>query len=159
MASDTKVQVDLEVNDPNNVMSLMTAKNGWKTTEFWIALVMLALGTWLIEKGQDTLGAVIVAMSGTGYQASRTLVKRAVRVGVLLLALTLGGCHASCLTPENVGPAMTAVADRHDFYVNGDNRLTETEREVYTRTTALIRDVLREAGYVPEIDPPEDAGN
>ena len=130
--------------------TILKAKDGWRTTEFWIALVMTAIGAWLIAKGKEEIGGVLVAMAGSGYTAGRTVVKRAVRVSLVLLALCLSGCHASCLTPVNVGPAMTDALNRHDTYVSEDGALTPTQREVYLTTSLMIRDVLHEAGYPPE---------
>jgi hypothetical protein len=150
MASeDETTKVNLEVNDPNGVLSLLKTKDGWKTTEFWIAVAMTLVGVWLVERGQDTIGAALVALAGTGYKVSRTAVKRVMRVSVLLLALLLGGCHGQCLTPENVGPSMVDVLDRHDAYVHqNETRLTEVEQEVYLNTSAMLRKVLHESGYV-----------
>jgi hypothetical protein len=83
---DLKFKVDVDVDDPNN---LITLKSGWKTTEFWIALVMLLIGVGLIAKGEgpptndllQALGTALVSTSGLGYTAARTALKRPARVG------------------------------------------------------------------------------
>jgi hypothetical protein len=55
-------------------------KSGWKTTEFWIAVAMKLLGAWLISKGKDELGVMLITISGGGYMGSRTLAKRQPRL-------------------------------------------------------------------------------
>lgn len=55
-------------------------KAGWKSTEFWIAVAMFLAGLYLMSKGKDELGMGLITISGVGYKASRTLVKRAPRL-------------------------------------------------------------------------------
>jgi hypothetical protein len=64
---------------------------------------------------------------------------------VLACALAITGCHAGCLDPEAVGPAIERVSDRHDAYVEEDKALTEDERESYLLTTEILRSTVREA--------------
>lgn len=50
---------------------------GVRTSEFWIAVGMLLIGTYLTTRpGLEAIGAALIAVSGLGYNASRTLVKR-----------------------------------------------------------------------------------
>lgn len=55
-------------------------KSGWRTTEFWMALGMKILGAWLISKGKDELGVVLITAGGGGYIAGRSVAKRQPRL-------------------------------------------------------------------------------
>lgn len=154
MAEMPKVNVDVEVNDPNH---LLTVKAGWKTTEFWIGLLMTLIGAWLIEKGKDELGAVLVAVGGLGYQGSRALVKKApprLISGLLLAALLIfaPGCNSTSMDADEVGPLILRVCDRHDLYVTTDPNLDDTRRESMLRSSHLLR-VAVEAARSPLPDP------
>lgn len=48
---------------------------GIRTSEFWIAVAMNLLGAWLIAKGKDELGAMLIAIGGGGYTGARAYVK------------------------------------------------------------------------------------
>lgn len=50
-------------------------KAGYRTTEFWISLGIGLLGAWLIMRGHEEIGAMLLAASGTGYSVSRGLAK------------------------------------------------------------------------------------
>lgn len=53
-----------------------TLKDGFRTSEFWVAVAMFLVGLFLMSKGKDELGMGLITISGLGYKASRTLVKR-----------------------------------------------------------------------------------
>lgn len=53
----------------------LAGRPGIRTTEFWVMVGMTLLGAWLIERGQDTLGAYLIMIAGGGYTATRGLLK------------------------------------------------------------------------------------
>jgi hypothetical protein len=50
-------------------------KAGWKTSEFWVTLAMIAGAALLFSKGQDTHATVLLTLAGTGYKTIRTIQK------------------------------------------------------------------------------------
>lgn len=46
---------------------------------------------------------------------------------------------------DKVAGSVNAVTGRHDAYVNGDDSLDSLHKEVYLRSSALLRDVVDEA--------------
>lgn len=76
---------------------------------------------------------------------------RFVLLFLLLFACTLSSC-ASLLAPcENtidataVSDPIAIVCDRHDAYVMADSSLTPEQRELYLRTTEMLRVLVDEA--------------
>jgi hypothetical protein len=61
------------------------------------------------------------------------------------LTLPLVGCKAHMINVEAFGPGLEKVLDRHDDYVKADKSLSEVVRDIYLKTTELIRKVLEEA--------------
>lgn len=64
---------------------------------------------------------------------------------VAALALPLVGCKAHMINVDAFGPGLERVLDRHDDYVKADKSLSEVARDIYLKTTELIRKVLEEA--------------
>jgi hypothetical protein len=56
-------------------------KEGLKTTEFYVALAVITIGTFLLGWGeteiQEVVGAAMTILAALGYTASRAAVKRA----------------------------------------------------------------------------------
>lgn len=156
---------DAEQNDEDRLKAEGAAqaalRGGWRTTEFWIALALKLLGAWLISKGKDELGAVLIVTGGGGYLASRGYVKgEAVRrVGAIMLVCMLGfgamGCSTSTLRADAIGPALTDVLDRHDAYLAADPFKDPLEKSIGQRDSDLLRALLKEAGYPPAVEEPQ----
>lgn len=51
-------------------------KSGFKTSEFWIALLMNIGGFALVILGHENVGGVVMAAGGGGYQVSRGMAKK-----------------------------------------------------------------------------------
>ncbi len=151
-----KMNVDVQgIPEPRE----LDLKAGWKTTEFWIALVMQAVGVWLISRDKDDLGFMLCSMSGLGYHGSRTLVKRGLTVpgkavvnaALLLCVLFLPGCSAGYVRADAVWPTLEPVLQRHDDYLLDDPELSELEKRIQLRSTELQRKTFRTAlGLEPE---------
>ena len=65
-------------------------KSGLKTTEFWVALLLCGVGVWLITRGHDEIGGLLIAASGLGYKVSRGMAKKG--AALVLACLLIGGC-------------------------------------------------------------------
>lgn len=61
----------------NEVESMLPPglKAGWKTSEFWITLVLLAAGCFMAYRGNDTMATILWVVPGTSYKAVRTILK------------------------------------------------------------------------------------
>jgi len=51
-------------------------KPGWRTTEFWVSLAALIVGTILATHGQDLLGGMIITSVVQAYVGIRTVAKK-----------------------------------------------------------------------------------
>lgn len=50
-------------------------KAGWKTTEFWLTIALLAAGAFMAYKGNDTMATTLWISTGVSYKATRTIQK------------------------------------------------------------------------------------
>lgn len=108
--------------------TLQPVKPGWKTTEFWLSLAAKLLGaafaTGLIGDGGEVAriaGIAAIVLTTLGYQVSRTIVKTAAML-VLLVGLThtQSACSASSrnkaiqttLTATNIASSAFVSYDR-----------------------------------------------
>jgi hypothetical protein len=158
MAENDAADVTVKVEGiPDDLAAMAALKSGWRSTEFWIALGLKLLGAWLIAKGKDELGMVLVLAGGGGYMLQRGQLKKAeiVRrvaglmiVGMLVLGMT--GCCTGHVSAAAVAPSLMSVSTRHDNYVQSDPTLDDLHRSVYLRDTTILRAILAEAGAVEE---------
>ena len=51
-------------------------KPGWKSTEFWMALVGMLAGGYIAINGQAEVGSIMIATATGAYNLSRGLAKR-----------------------------------------------------------------------------------
>lgn len=65
---------------------------------------------------------------------------------ILALAFLLPSCSTNMISVEALEPALSPVIQRHDAYVADDPALSEDEKEIFLRTTELLRRLLEEAG-------------
>lgn len=66
--------------------------------------------------------------------------------------LFLSACGPT-LQVNAVDGAFGRVADRHDKYIKEDAKLSELEKSVYLRDTALLRKAIAEAKKTPTTQP------
>lgn len=59
-------------------------KSGWRSTEFWITLLLMSGGFALLYKGREELGAILLGLAGVPYPAWRSFLKK---TAVMALAL------------------------------------------------------------------------
>jgi hypothetical protein len=74
------------------------------------------------------------------------------RIAILAVTLVSLACLTSCtgmISAASVDPLIRTVSDRHDAYVNGDQSLSQVQRETYLRSTTLLRKLLDEAAAGP----------
>lgn len=70
----------------------------------------------------------------------------------------VGGTNFGCTSPNAIDasvlqPVTDPVIDRHDSYVNDDPNLSDADRELYLRSSELLRSTIREA--LPPVLSPE----
>jgi hypothetical protein len=117
----------------------------WKDYSKVLGLAMLAAGLTLILVGNTDIGIPLLA-AATGVALGKTGSTKV--TGVLLLAvlaLPLAGCHPGMVRVDAIEPALTGVMERHDTYVKEDPKLSELAKEIYLKTTELLRKLLEEA--------------
>jgi len=51
-------------------------KPGWKSTEFWMSMVGMGAGFYLMVNGQPEYGMGLIAVANGGYAVSRGLAKK-----------------------------------------------------------------------------------
>lgn len=140
-------------------LAQLSEKSGVKTTEFYLAIVCKIIGGYLIVSGDDTraaLGAGLVAISSLGYSLSRGIAKKAAPVGLLFLALLVGGCAPQgYVKVDDIEPLAERVFTRHDLYVAtmkdpGGDALTVDEVGEYLDTTKILRAIFAQAKKAPD---------
>jgi hypothetical protein len=117
----------------------------WKDYSKVLGLAMLAAGLTLILVGYTDIGIPLLA-AATGVALGKSGGTKV--TGVLLLAvlaLPLAGCQTGMVRVDAIEPALTSVMERHDTYVKEDPNLTDLMKEIYLRTTELLRKLLEEA--------------
>lgn len=65
--------------------------------------------------------------------------------GAGIIIGTSGCCSPGTIVASEVAPLAQRVADRHDAYVKGDNGLTQSQKDRYLRSTAILRTVFTRA--------------
>lgn len=51
-------------------------KNGWQTSEFWLTVLGLAVGAWLLNQGHDVKDVLALTAGVGAYAVSRGLAKK-----------------------------------------------------------------------------------
>ena len=136
----------------------MKERSGIKTTEFWIALVVILAGllpsSGLIPEGHwgvKVCGLVVAAAAALGYTAARAGVKSA--AGKLLVLFCLVGLLAGCggqgyIRAEAIEPAVRLVTGLHDKMLMGEvdpAKIKPEDKATYLRTSEWLRSTVREA--------------
>lgn len=72
--------------------------------------------------------------------------RKIIFIVLVVSALTLGGCVSRGTIPAaDIEPLIEVVGERHDAYVEADESLSEAQKGVALRSTALLRKVVQEA--------------
>jgi len=136
----------------------MTA--GWRTTEFWIAVLCIVGGVILLAMGKEDIGKWLIGIGAGGYVLSRGVAKiggATKIVGVVLILGALIGCCQHHLPVDLVGGTMLNVCTTQDELLtgkmdpkdlNGDGVVDakdELRRRVFLRDSELTRAAIEEA--------------
>jgi hypothetical protein len=132
------------------VASTVGPKAGAKSTEFWLTLLVNAVGVALLAygaaKGNDTLaavGGVLIAVAQGTYTLGRSGVKKA---AALVLVFVMLGCGTpGYVKASAIEPTVTRIIHRHNAYVQADPAISDLERGASLRDGELILKVLAEA--------------
>lgn len=137
-------------------------KPGFKTTEFWLTLVAVAVGAIFASGafGEDSgtlqiAGIAATVLTAMGYTVSRGMAKKVVLFFLLpLLLLGAAGCCKGHIRADSIDGSIKIVSKRHDRLVNlvkdvnGDGVVDGTDdadRRTYLRTTELLQGVVKTA--------------
>ncbi len=71
--------------------------------------------------------------------------KRALFAALATVFVALAACSTNMIAVEAIEDPTLKVSARHDAYVAADPDLLDLEREIYLRTTELLRRVIEEA--------------
>lgn len=63
----------------------------------------------------------------------------------ILLLCSCIGCASRTVNVDAISDGVFYVTVRHDAYVQGDETLTEAQKQQYLRTSELLRNVVNEA--------------
>jgi len=101
----------------------------------------------LLFAGQPELGWALLGASGLPIVLPAAFKSKGAASLFLVaaLALPLMSCQTGTISVATFGPGLEKVLDRHDDYVKADDSLSEVVRDIYLKTTELIRKVLEEA--------------
>lgn len=124
----------------------MEEKKWWENYQSVLGLLMLAAGLTLVLVGQEEIGIPLLA-AATGVALGKS---GSTKVAPVLLAGILAFGAMSCSAPRTVSvdaiePGLELIMQRHDEYVKADQSLDEFLKDVYLRSTKLIRLLLEEA--------------
>lgn len=123
------------------------------TTQHWyqdyskvLGLLSFIAGIALIVMKNEEIGVPLVA-AATGIALGKV---GGAKIAPVFLAGVLAFSAFSCaparhISVDAVEPALIEVLDRHDTYVNADESLPEFIKNLYLRTTELLRKLLEEA--------------
>lgn len=132
-------------------------KSGFKTTEFWIMLVVTLAGllpmSGIFKTDSVALkicGLIVSLATAMGWTAMRTSLKKAAQVLVFVLVplSVLGGCCTGTIKASEVDPLWGDVCNRHDKLVKGEldpKSISEADKATYLRSTQILRQILSEA--------------
>ena len=70
--------------------------------------------------------------------------KKTMKKLFLVPVLLLTSC-ASMIHVDAIDGPVNRISDRHDAYVSADESLSQDEKDIYMRTTELLRRILAEA--------------
>lgn len=136
---------------------------GWKTTEFWITLVLTAAGL-VTASGAFGAESEVVRVAGLvlslgaslGYKASRTAVKKASIILILILPLVLVGCPGGMIRASEVKDTWGYVRSTHDQLIDKGtvtmdgqekkpSELSDLEKRTLKRNTASFQKAMDSA--------------
>jgi hypothetical protein len=63
----------------------------------------------------------------------------------LVAALTIPGCKTGMISVRAIQAPLEKVLDRHDKYVKADKNLSSLMKQIYLKTSELLRQLLKEA--------------
>lgn len=75
----------------------------------------------------------------------KSTIKKALLGLVILGALAASGCKTSMISVDAIKAPLERVLDRHDAYVKADKSLSDLVKQVYLKTSELLRKLLEEA--------------
>jgi len=117
----------------------------WKDYSKVIGILMLLAGLALVLVDQTEIGIPLLA-AATGVALGKTGgTKVAGALLLVVLFMPAMGCQKGMIHVDAIEPALTSVIERHDAYVKADQTLTELAKEIYLRTTELLRKLMEEA--------------
>ena len=132
-------------------------KPGWKTTEFWIMLIVTIAGllptAGLFPSDSQIVkvcGLIVSAATAIGWTYKRTDLKKSAQLlmFVLLPLGLLGGCHTGEIRADAIHGSVQIICDRHDAMIDGKldpKTISEADKATYKRSTELLRKVVNEA--------------
>lgn len=138
-------------------------KPGWKTSEFWISLIVVIAGAVMAVYPQESqafkiAGIAMSTLTALGYTTVRGGVKKAAKL--LLVVAILGavaGCTQGMIRADAIDGSIDLVTKRHDAMLlgkldpkdlNGDGKVDEkdeADRRTYLRTSELLRYTVGQA--------------
>lgn len=130
-------------------------KPGYKTTEFWLMLVVTIAGllpaAGLFPSDSQILkvcGLIVSAATALGWTYKRTDLKKSVVLLMCLGMLALGGCHTGEIQAVAVDGLVRDITNRHDQFIRGElkaENLSAADKATYLRSTEILRGTVKEA--------------
>jgi hypothetical protein len=105
--------------------------------------VLVLAGIGFMAFGQYEIGGGLLVAAGVPYMPLKKGTAALLLTAALVLPTT--GCKSHMINVDALEGGLVKVLDRHDAYVKADTSLEDLVKQVYLRSTELIRMILEEA--------------
>jgi hypothetical protein len=128
---------------------------GYKTTEFWLTLIVAiagavtAAGLPAEHPAVRIAGIVVSAGAALGYTFVRGGVKRGAKMLLVAALISMvAGCCKGHINADAIERSVKIVTERHDKMLKGEidpKSVSAEDKATFLRTTELLRKVVDEA--------------
>ena len=115
---------------------------------------MIAVGAYLVLKGKEEVGGIIIGAAVTVYTGGRVMLKKGLLGLLLLVPLLMAGCCTGHIDAAGTEELATNIMDTHDSMVglvqdlNGDGAVDEKDavlKKALLLNTHIMRGIYAEA--------------
>lgn len=130
-------------------------KPGYKTTEFWLTIVVTIAGFVAAAGFADdspmvkVAGMVLALGAAMGYTVVRGGVKKAAKILLIcMLPLFVASCCKGHIRADSIDGLIDRVTERHDRFIKGEPTTADKDpakKDSHLRSSELLRKVVDEA--------------
>jgi hypothetical protein len=78
-----EVKIASTTGNGTNLSDMPGFKSGWKTPDFWITCAAYLVGTYLISRGQELIGGILMSVATGGMHLSSAAAKHGQNASVV----------------------------------------------------------------------------